>query len=666
MKLIKKLYLILTVWLTLTTIVCADVPDLEDFLREADYKQAVISPSGRYLAQLWNRDSDGARIVTISDLAKDGNPTIGKTSDRLVRPYAISWANDERLLLHVLVPYNTESVQEDMEEKDDFDIDDYYMFSRTLAIDVDAKNPVVLLDDDWRTRSNRNLSRIKHFLPDDPKHILMEAWRNKRRSLYKVNVYTGESEVLVVGGQRTFAFLSDDEGNPLYRLDYLPISKRIDVFELDQDNDWVNSRSIPLDNEDDEQQELQTADLLGLYGDKLVYRQRNEKSGYYELVTFNDEKDKHPQILASVPDKDILYPLTNRRSDTIVGYAVDGDNIRYKFFDSGLQSFYDKIALQVGEANFQFTSSSTDGLLSTVLISGADIPASYFLYHREKNELTFLRNGYSGINTTALSQLTTVNYMSRDGKPISAYLYYPRNYKDGLHYPLVLLPHGGPHARDRASYDDFAQFIATRGYLVLKPNFRGSTGFGKDFEEAGYKQWGQNMQNDLTDAVTDMVKSGLADPKRVCIVGISYGGYAALIGPVKTPELYACAISINGISDLNEMIEFDEDKLDSDKLIKRYVYDRVGDPVADAKMLRDNSPINFVAQIKTPMLIIASTKDEIVDFEQSENMADALEDLEKVHKFITLEDSGHNPFRYREDMRKVYSEVESFLASYLN
>ncbi|MGQ8364249.1 alpha/beta hydrolase family protein [Glaciecola sp. 1036] len=623
---------------------------------------AKISPDGRYLAELWNKREDNTRFVTIKDLSKADRPIISSTGDSVVRPYSISWANNKRLLIHLHVPYRTDSVRREQETEEDFNIYDYFMFSRTVAIDPDGSNLVQLMEDDRKARRNVSLSKIRHFLPKDPEHILMTAWRNERLALLKVNVYTGDSKILTSGGRLTYAFINDEEGNLLYRLDYLRIAKRIDIFELDEDNDWYRTREIDLEQEEEDDENTSLADLIGLYENKLVYRQRNSETGFYELIIL-DDKNSEPELLASSPNKDILYPLTSTRSNNIIGYAFDGDVITYKFFDKEIQAQYEQLQQKIGLANYSITSFTDDGSTATVNVYGGDNPGMYFIYHLESNKLEFLQNRYFNIASKNLSLISPIDYTTRDGLSIRSYLYHPENLEDKL-YPLIIMPHGGPHARDRATYDDFAQLLATRGYLVLKPNFRGSLGFGKAFEEAGYKQWGQAMQDDLTDGINELVKGQLVDPKRVCIVGISYGGYAAMMGIAKDPDLYQCAVAINGISDLHAMIEFDEGKLD-DKQVERYVYRRVGHPEQDAKMLSDFSPINHIDKIKAPLLLIAGTDDDVVDYDQSDDMFEAMKEKDKTVKFITLEDTGHNPFYYHVDIEVVYNEVVEFLDKHL-
>jgi dipeptidyl aminopeptidase/acylaminoacyl peptidase len=182
-----------------------------------------------------------------------------------------------------------------------------------------------------------------------------------------------------------------------------------------------------------------------------------------------------------------------------------------------------------------------------VAVDGPQMPRSYFFLDRTTHKARFIASTYPKLNKDQLGKTKPFPYKARDGLDIPSYLTLPPG-KTPKMLPVVILPHGGPRARDEMAFDWQAQFLANRGYAVMQPNFRGSSGYGRRFEEAGYGQWGLKMQDDITDGVRKLIADGIADPKRICIVGGSYGGYAALAGAAFTPDLYACAVSWAGIS----------------------------------------------------------------------------------------------------------------------
>jgi dipeptidyl aminopeptidase/acylaminoacyl peptidase len=512
----------------------------------------------------------------------------------------------------------------------------------------------MLLNDSWRLQSHLNLSRVSHILPNDPEHVLMTSFVGPRPALFKVNVYDGSSETVIKGGRRTEGFLSDNNGNPLYRWDVVFRGKAIFIYKLEDDGKWEHVETIEFDEEDE-------FGLVGLAKDGgLLYRKRNEETGYYEIIK-RHKSEGRTEVLVSLPDRDVLSLIIDSQSDQVIGYRVEGDVIRNRYFDEELQAEYDNLKDRLMGYGFHFYSMSDKRRRSVIKSYGMDFPGSYFIYDHEKDELAFHANIYGGLRLVDLAVPATTTYLTRDKAQVRMYILLPPGYRQGQSYPMVVLVHGGPQARSYALYNNFAQFIATRGYIVVQPNFRGSTGYGLEFEKAGYKELGRLMQDDLDDAVAFMVKKGMADESRVCIAGISYGGYAALMGLIKSPALYRCAISINGVTHLRDQVKFDEKRFSNWPVLIDGVHERIGDPKVDRKYMDEHSPLLRAGEIKSPLLLIAGERDEVVPFKQSRNLAKALKRAKAEFTFLPLEDAWHNVFYYREDREKVYKAVEGFL-----
>jgi dipeptidyl aminopeptidase/acylaminoacyl peptidase len=226
--------------------------------------------------------------------------------------------------------------------------------------------------------------------------------------------------------------------------------------------------------------------------------------------------------------------------------------------------------------------------------------------------------------------------------------------------PIVVLPHGGPDARDKIDFDWMAQFFANRGYAVLQPNYRGSSGYGRKFTEAGLHQWGLKMQDDITDGVKKLIADGIADPKRVCIVGGSYGGYAALAGAALTPDVYACAVSFAGISDLPRMLSSDRARYGKNSHVTSFWKSRIGSAYDDSDQLRATSPARHADQIKCPVLLMHGEGDTTVPIEQSEIMADAMKSAGKNVEFIRFPGEDHY-FNLADTRVRFLKETEAFL-----
>ncbi|ABL98290.1 S9 family peptidase [Shewanella amazonensis] len=635
----------------------------DDFISDPLIYDAEFSPDGRYLAFI--RQAGKSRDVVIRDFSQEGAPITGILQDEFIRADSISWANNTRVIVNLMVPYERISKLKKKAEKDpEFDLDEYDYFRRSISMDVHCQDRVVLLNHKKYSRKNLNLSRVSNLLVDDEQHILMPAWGHKGLEIMKVNVYTGKGEVVLEGGRRTYNILTDKQGQPTFRLDYYYYSRSVQVYEYTQEGEWV-----PIDRIYFEQNEDGEFDFEGLVGigkeGELIYRKRNETSGYYEIVKYK-KGSKEKQVVASLPEEDIYSPMFDAFTGEYLGYQVQRDLIRNVYLDKSYQAHYDKVAEDIGHSNFSFWASSTSKNRVVVKSSGADHLGKFYVYDYKTQALTWLGDVHNQLVPENLGLPAKVNYSTRDGQKLRMYLLFPPNYDDTKAYPMVVLPHGGPQSRDSASFDFFAQFIATRGYIVIQPNFRGSTGYGLEFEKAGYKQWGQRMQDDVSDAVTYMTQNGYADKSRVCIVGASYGGYAALMGAIKTPELYRCSISINGVTHLKDQIAFDVDSAEiNEDRIEEILYERIGHPIRDAKMLDDNSPALLASKVSLPLLIIAGDSDQIVPYTQAEVMVEALAKSKKDFKFVELTDTGHNPFILKDSAAKVYQEVEQFLKTHL-
>ena len=300
---------------------------------------------------------------------------------------------------------------------------------------------------------------------------------------------------------------------------------------------------------------------------------------------------------------------------------------------------------------------SKDEKRALVWSSSASDPGQYFLLDRATSHMSAVVNPYPDIDPDQLSPVKPVRYQARDGLTLRGYLTLPRN-REAKNLPLILLPHGGPFVRDDWDYDPFVQFFANRGYAVLQPEFRGSTGFGKDFVSKGYGEIGKRMQDDLDDGVDWLVKSGQVDPKRVCIVGWSYGGYAALWGAIRNPERYRCAVSWAGPTDMIAMMRYDRGQFSA----KRYFREWRSKFSSDAD-LRAVSPINFATQLKVPVLIGHGEEDDNVPVKQSHQMVDALTRAGANVTSVFYKDSKHD-FGSSKDLEDWLKHLEAFLAKY--
>ncbi|MBV1908802.1 MAG: prolyl oligopeptidase family serine peptidase [Kangiellaceae bacterium] len=665
MSLILKSPLLLSLLLS-SKLALANAPlPLDNFIADPNIIDAKISPDGEHIALIFNQNN--SRFLVIRNLVTPGSPVTGMLEDPVVRPNAVQWANNERIIVSLLVPFETDKIRYKFENESDFDFDRHLMFTRSVSMDLNAKNMVQLMENKnhhfiW----NIHLSSISNLLESDDKHVLMPAFLGNKYTLNKVNIYTGDATTIARANKRTMKIITDMQGEPLFRIDYLKRAKELQFYEFLGNNKWLKFDTIYFNPDDESGIDTRGLVRIGIENKgNLLYRKRNPETGFYEIVEYNRESKKTATKI-SLPDQSVHSIIVGSINNLVIGYRIQNDIVRAVYFDQTLQQKYDAIAAKLGPQQFYLLSSLEKAVKTTILTESLTNPGSIYTFDFKSSKLDYVGQRQSSLPLEQLAKSATSTYKTKDGSDIRAYILFPPGYTKDSRVPLVVLPHGGPNIRDTATFNRLAQFIATRGYAVIQPNFRGSVGFGREFEEQGYKQWGELMQSDLTDAVNYMVSIGVADASRICIVGASYGGYAALNSVVDEPELYQCAISINGISNIKDLIEHSIDKAGYFKeTVRELVHRKVGHPEKDSELLDSNSPELHARKIKTPVLLIAGEDDKIVPVEQSEKMADALKKADRSYRYVEIEKIGHHMFRKITARKILFSEVENFLAQHL-
>lgn len=337
-----------------------------------------------------------------------------------------------------------------------------------------------------------------------------------------------------------------------------------------------------------------------------------------------------------------------------VRFTADGPGVHW--FDPGLAKVQEDIDKAVGNRRARIVSTSRDHSRMIVHVGSADQPGAYYYYDTSGGAMSVLSKVSANFGPNAhLSPVRTIRYKARDGLDIAAVLTLPKD-RDPKKLPLILMPHGGPFARDSEEWDWWVQFLAYRGYAVLQPNYRGSSGYGTAFAAKGEGQWGLAMQDDLNDAVDWAVKEGIADANRVCIVGASYGGYAAMRAAQRDGGKFRCAISYAGVSDLAAMVRYDGRFLNSGRS-KDWMK-------TQAPNFAAVSPINFAAQFSTPILLMHGKKDRRVQVSQSREMAEKLKAAGKVagRDYIYVEQPLADHFFSRQaDRLEFLQRMDAFL-----
>ena len=557
---------------------------------------------------------------------------------------------------------------------------------------------------DFRPITRDTLRGIsKFYWAPDSRHILyfQDQDGNEHWHLYTVNIYTGEQRDLTPFPEVSAGLVGlrpdipdhvlitlnrrDPSLQDVYRLDFPSGELTMVVENPGQVADWIVAPDFTVRGavkaSDRGGFELIVRDKKGEGWRSLVhwgadevissgnvsfdvdgrsaYMLDSRESNTARLVRVNLASGK-TDVLLDDPQHDVYVGLTDPFTGRPQVGVIIKDRDSLVVLDSTVAEDIGAIE-RLHRGDPFLTSYDKDNKLWVVGFSTDNEPSPYYLYDRTARTAAFLFYDRPNLIDYALAEMEPVSFEARDGLVIHGYLTFPPGRsRRGL--PMVLNVHGGPWARDYWGFDPEAQWLANRGYLCMQVNYRGSVGYGKDFQSAGDREWGGRMEDDLEDAVKWAVHQGYADPGRVGIYGYSYGGYAALIGITKTPELYRCAISMGGPTDLVSLVESFPPHWSTASEIW---YEKVGHPKTDRAFLRARSPITHVDSVRVPVMIVQGANDARVPQEDADRFVRELEKRNVTVEYMLLPDEGHQISRPGNRL-KVYARMERFLDRYLN
>ena len=442
-------------------------------------------------------------------------------------------------------------------------------------------------------------------------------------ALFRVDLDTGAQRLIRQGTLATARWLVDETGE----------------VAAEEDYDQPQQRWRMLDRRDGHLQEIASGSeaidvptLLGFGPEPGTLLVQSTENGdrIWRLLSLKDGTFSPPMEARHSLDA----PIEDRQTYRMIGGIHIDDSVHYVFFDPHRRGLWNSIVEGYSDEQVEFVSASADFSKVVVKVTGPIHGFTYDLMDMSTFKAQLIGEVYAGVGTPL--EVKRITYAAADGLKIPAYLTFPRG-KPARNLPLIVFPHGGPAVRDRAEFDWWAQAMAAEGYLVLQPNYRGSA-LTTAYLAAGFGEWGRKMQTDLSDGVRHLVKEGMVDPARVCIVGASYGGYAALAGPALDPGVYRCAVSVAGISDLKRMLQEVNPYADRER---RYWNRFMGVSGPSDPLLEQLSPVKHVAAIDVPILLIHGKDDTVVRFEQSEVMFDAMKHAKKDVEMVTLKKEDH-------------------------
>ncbi len=597
--------------------------NVEDFFRNPEKTSFQLSPDGEYFSYLAPYET---RLnVFIQKIGDEEAIRITSETERDIAGYL--WANNKRILFL----------------KDTGGDENYHLYG--VNIDGSELKGLTVFD------------KVRTELIDELDEIEEEVivGLNKRNPTvfdpYRLNIVSGELTMLAENPGNIMGWMTDHEGK-----------LRIAVA-----SDGVNTTYLYRDTEKDEFAPVLTTSfretvnpILFTFDNKMVYALSNLERDKNALVIFDIANGKESEVILEIDEADLSGVVYSEKDKKLLSSYWYTDKRKAKFFDDEFKVMTEKLISELPDREVRIASHNKAEDKFMIRTFSDKTSGEYYFYDLEKDELTLLAELTPWIDSDNLCDMEPISYTSRDGLTIQGYLTLPKGYKPE-NLPVVINPHGGPWARDYWGYNPEVQFLANNGYAVLQMNFRGSTGFGKAFWEASFKQWGKTMQDDISDGVLWLINQGIADPDRVAIYGGSYGGYATLAGLCFTPELYAAGVDYVGVSNMftfmNTIPPYWKPLLDM-------LYEMVGNPVTDSLMLAEVSPVYHVDKIQAPLFVAQGANDPRVNINESDQIVNALKERGINVEYMVKDNEGHG-FANEENRFDFYRAMIAFLDKHL-
>ena len=633
LKYLKGVFYVKTFWiLSFVLLVCscssafAAMPPLlpmEDFFKNPESASFAISPDGTKLAFM--RPWEHRMNVYVRDIATGEEKRVTSATERDIAGFF--WKGNGKVVF----------VQ-------DSGGDENFHIYITDIKGSEAKD---------LTPFEKVRAGIVDDLEDDPNHMLIDM--NKRDpevfDVFRCDINTGELVQIAENPGGIIGWMTDHDGK----------------LRAAIDTDGVNTSFLYRTTEDEPFRTLITTNFketfdpaLFAYDNKMMYIESNLSSDKTAIYTFDPEANKVLDLVFEHDEVDAGGILHSKKRKKITGVTFTTDKRHYKFFDEDreeLQKAVDKFF-----PNYEAVVVDMDDDERRVIVRTYSdrTRGAYYLYDRKDNSISKLAELSPWLKEEQMAPMKAITYKSRDGLTIHGYITLPEGV-ESKDLPLVVNPHGGPSARDVWGFDSLAQFLANRGLAVLQVNFRGSTGYGKSFWQAGFKQWGRKMQDDVTDGVLWAVDQGIADRNRLAIFGGSYGGYSALAGATFTPDLYACAVSYVGPSNIFTLLETIPPYW---KPLREMEYEEIGDPVKDKELLEAISPVFHAENIKIPLFVAQGANDPRVNKAESDQIVEAVRKAGKDVVYMVKDNEGHG-FHNEENRFDFYRQMEEFFRKHL-
>lgn len=596
---------------------------VEDFMRNPGSLGYQLSPDGEYIA--YAAEWQSRLNVFIKNMDDESEPVrVTSTTDRDIA--GLFWKDNNMYYL-----------------KDNGGDENYHIYSSSFngakEKDLTPYPNVVVLPIDY----------LKDV--EDEILIMMNKEDATVFDVYKLNVKTGATKLVAKNPGNILSWIPDSNGQ----------------IRMAVASDGVVGAVLYRETEEDEFQPFisidagETVSPLGFSRDnQSIYAVSDKGRDKAALVKYDLEGKE--EVVFSNPLVDISGALYSSTKDQLLYAAYITDKVHYNFFDSEFENLFNKMKDQLGVSASEFGINDYNKEMTKFIVSVSSdtVYGKYYYYDAETETMTLLAELGSWLDAGNLAEMHSISYEARDGLIIHGYLTLPKN-KIAEDLPLVVIPHGGPWARDMWGFNNEVQLLANQGYAVLQANFRSSTGYGKEFLEAGNKQWGLKIQDDITDGVQWAIDLGIADAEKIGIYGASFGGYATLAGITFTPDLYAAAVDYVGVSNIFTLLETIPPYWETQR---NMFYERVGHPEKDKELLKAASPVFHVDKIKTPLFVAQGANDPRVNKQESDQIVQALKNRGVEVEYMVKDNEGHG-FANEENRIEFYNALVDFFAEYL-
>ena len=613
-----------------------EVP-VEDFFKRSGYSSFQLSPDGKYLAAI--TPVNNRRNIAVINLETREARAVTGIKERDISGFF--WANNDRILFFM-----------DKDGNESFGI---------FAVNKDGSKYRVLIEPaETQIKGGSRIVRtasVINTLKEEDEYVLVSVPRIYQdtviQDVKKMNIMSGRSSMVERNPGTISGWITNYTGEVVGAIGTVDGENEV-LFRKSQGDDWtklikfedatggfypawISKDASRMYISSNVTPEGETRDKAAIY----KYDLENNKIG--ELIFEHDMVDVSG-VSGSLLTDDIV----------MVSYVAEKPGRHY--VDQRWADILEPVQAAFPDKIVTPSSITDDEKLMVITVWSSREPATYYLFDVESRRMEELAAAYDWLDPSDLGEMQPVWIEARDGLQLPAYLTLPPD-SDGKNLPMVINPHGGPRARDTYGFRPDVQLMANRGYAVLQVNFRGSTGYGQEFDKAGWRRWGLEMQDDITDAVQWAVEQGIADPDRVCIYGGSYGGYAAMAGITFTPELYQCAINYVGVTSIPLLFET------MPTAWRRFLPSmkkQIGDPDKEADMLEDRSPLNHVDQIRVPLLMAYGLQDPRVVIDHALDLEKELKKHEVDYELIIEKKEGHGFVRF-ENQVEWYTKVIEFL-----